>query len=396
MNGQRWTIAVLASALTWACGEPAAGPDGAPAPINAATSNWDSQILSIDHYVPHTSTNPANAGETVQLFVRERVKDTARGDADVVLFVHGGSVPSVPAFDLGFEHYSWLAWLAQAGFDVFAMDLTGYGRSPRPQMADPCNVNPAQQSLLIPRNMPAACPATYPFRLATSQSEWDELDRVVDYLRALRNVERVSLVAWSAGAQRVGPYVARHPEKLKYVLFDAPVFTPSSPTNPPATLPVPGFPMTLQTRADLYRLRWDPEVQCADQIEDGVRDAIWDEAMANDDVGRTWGPPEGVMRVPTRTVWGWNTSAANLISVPALIIVGEHDGFLTAGQNLYRDLGTARKVFVKVACGSHFMPWERQHKVLHHVSKNWLKDGNLEGYEQGEFYVDTEGVIHKQ
>ncbi len=35
----------------------------------------------------------------------------------------------------------------------------------------------------------------------------------------------------------------------------------------------------------------------------------------------------------------------------------------------------------------------RQHKVLHHISKQWLKHGAVEGYTTGKFFVDTEGVI---
>jgi alpha-beta hydrolase superfamily lysophospholipase len=53
--------------------------------------------------------------------------------------VAGATVSVVPAFDLQFENYSWMEYLATAGFDVFAMDVTGYGLSPRPMMDDPCN-----------------------------------------------------------------------------------------------------------------------------------------------------------------------------------------------------------------------------------------------------------------
>jgi alpha-beta hydrolase superfamily lysophospholipase len=33
-----------------------------------------------------------------------------------------------------------MEFLAQDGFDVFAMDLQGYGLSTRPRMDDPCNI----------------------------------------------------------------------------------------------------------------------------------------------------------------------------------------------------------------------------------------------------------------
>ncbi len=38
-----------------------------------------SNILTCDHRVPHISFVPANRGELVELFVRERVKDSGAG-----------------------------------------------------------------------------------------------------------------------------------------------------------------------------------------------------------------------------------------------------------------------------------------------------------------------------
>src|SRR5690242_17444940 len=54
-----------------------------PAKIAQASDAPDDDngpVVTIDHQVPHTSTVPANAGELVHLFVRERVRsDVANG-----------------------------------------------------------------------------------------------------------------------------------------------------------------------------------------------------------------------------------------------------------------------------------------------------------------------------
>ncbi|MDP6652874.1 MAG: hypothetical protein QGF90_12325 [Gammaproteobacteria bacterium] len=50
--------------------------------------------------------------------------------------------------------------------------------------------------------------------LSTTQADWDELETVVDYIRELRGVEKVSLIGWSAGATRSGGYTARNPDKV--------------------------------------------------------------------------------------------------------------------------------------------------------------------------------------
>jgi len=95
------------------------------------------QILTIDHFVRVRSTVPAIAGQPAQLYVRERVQAGAlargaRAADRVVLFVHGAGTPAEVAFDVPHAGYSWMAYLAEAGFDVFSVDMTGYGRSTRP------------------------------------------------------------------------------------------------------------------------------------------------------------------------------------------------------------------------------------------------------------------------
>src|SRR6516165_366719 len=107
-------------------------------------------LLTIDHYVPVRSTVPSISGQTTEIYVRERARAATilRGApraARVVLFVHGAGTPAEVAFDVPYSDYSWMAYLANAGFDVFSMDMTGYGRSTRPGgMNEVCNL-PADQ-----------------------------------------------------------------------------------------------------------------------------------------------------------------------------------------------------------------------------------------------------------
>ena len=61
-------------------------------------------IRAIDHKVPHVSTVPANKGEQVEIFVREKVMTGDDQKArPVVLMVHGGVSPSTLAFDVEHE-----------------------------------------------------------------------------------------------------------------------------------------------------------------------------------------------------------------------------------------------------------------------------------------------------
>ena len=108
-----------------------------------ADSTQSAGIITIDHAVPHTSTVPANTGAAVLLSVRERVrgKQWWGTHRSAVLFIHGNTFPAVPGLDLDLRRYGWMASLARAGFDAFALDHSGYGFSPRSHMDDPCNTD---------------------------------------------------------------------------------------------------------------------------------------------------------------------------------------------------------------------------------------------------------------
>ena len=126
--------------------------------VGGAAAAQSPPLVTIDRLVDHISTVPAIAGQKINLFVREKIAadllEQGSGkpfERKVVLMVHGGFSPATLAFDVPYRDYSWMERLAREGFDVFAMDMTGYGRSGRPLMDDPCNLVAAQQKALIPK-----------------------------------------------------------------------------------------------------------------------------------------------------------------------------------------------------------------------------------------------------
>src|SRR5688572_21728633 len=173
----------------------------AAVPVTAEDSD---RVVTIDHYVRVKSEVPSMQGQAAQVYVRERVKagfglrGAARGTNKVVLFVHGRGTPAEVAFDVPHQGYSWMAYLAEAGFDVFSVSVAGYGRSYRPAlMSDPCNLAPDVQAQFVPALIPASCTPAYRHAATTLASDWAEIGAAVDYIRALRGVDRVSLVGWS-------------------------------------------------------------------------------------------------------------------------------------------------------------------------------------------------------
>jgi len=292
----------------------------------------------------------------------------------VVLFVHGAGTPAEVAFDAPAPGYSWMAYLAAAGFDVFSMDTTGYGRSTRPApMNDPCNLSPEQQKQFVSSLIPAPCAAPYPSQLTNIASDWNDIDGVVNYIRALRKVDKVSLVAWSLGGPRAGGYAAQHPEKVRAMVLLAPAYNRAADATAPA-LPRAGVAFNTQSRAE-FVANWDRQVGCADQFEPAVRDAVWSDMVASDPVGATWGT--GVRRAPSTTTWGWNAALAAATKIPALIIAGVHDKQVTPERvrPLYDDLGSSQKVLIDLGCSSHNAMWEKNRLLMFKASLDWLTTG---------------------
>jgi len=356
------------------------------APLSFADDG--SRLLSVDHYVRAHSTVPAINGQTTAIYVREVVlAGTALRESaapgHVVLFIHGAGTPAEVAFDVPYRDYSWMAYLAHAGFDVFAMDTTGYGRSTRPApMNDPCNLAAAQQALFVPALIPAPCAASYTRQMTTIASDWNDIGAVVDHVRALRHVDKVSMIAWSLGGPRAGGYASQHPDKVQALVLLAPAYNRAARAEPPEQIPASGAAMNTQSREE-FTANWDRQVGCPDQYDRGAHDAVWSAMLESDPVGATW--DTGVRRAPGTTVWGWTTAAAGKMKMPVLMVSGAHDKQVAPDRvrELYADLGSAEKVFVDLACSSHNAMWEKNHLLLFSASLEWLTKKTVDGSKSG-------------
>ena len=333
----------------------------------------------IDHLVPHVSTERANAGARVNLFVRER---RSAPNGPVVLFVQGRSAATVPAFDLDYRDYSWLAYLADAGFHVFAMDLQGYGRSSRPAvMDDACNTSAENQSkYLVSKPLQAPCPPIYPHAFGSFATDWDEIDTVVEFIRSVRGGRslKVNLVGWSRGGMRAIGYAALRPDNVERIVAFAP-------TRFPPVAREPTYPMHVTDKRDFFS-DWDRQIdagQCPQQVDPSIREALWTATMAQDELGRGWGA-SGVRRSPAFTAAGWTSDLPGRVRAPTLVVRGALDDQAPehATRALYEALG-GPKAYVTVSCGSHELVYEKQHTTLLQASVEWLQSGKYDSRRSG-------------
>lgn len=353
-----------------------------------ASADDGARLLTLDHYVHVKSTAPAMMGQDAEIYVREKVLGStlARGAPAnrIALFVHGAGTPAEVAFDVPYKDYSWMAYLARAGFDVFSMDMTGYGRSTRPAvMNDACNFGKEQQAQFVGNPLKAVCAPSYDKPITTMSSDWNDLGAVVDYIRAQRHVDKIALLGWSQGGPRTAGYTARNPDKVSRLVVLAPAYNRDMLGDAPATLPTTAAPMNSQSESD-FAANWDRQVGCPDQYETGASRAVWSGMIASDPVGATWGT--GVRRAPSVPTWGFNKSVAAKITVPYLMISGQYDKQVPTQRvrDLFADLGSNDKVFIDLACSSHNAMWEKNHMLLFQASLEWLKDGTVQGKQNAE------------
>jgi pimeloyl-ACP methyl ester carboxylesterase len=373
------TVVSLA-AFTAACASmPGSGNSG-----SVSSASDSGQLLSIDHYVRVKSTAPAMNGQIAQIYVRERVvsRNIQRGSNGVVLFVHGAGTPAEVAFDVPFSDYSWMAYLANAGFDVFSMDMEGYGRSTRPTvMNDPCNLARAQQPLFVPGLITAPCAPSFQGSATTIASDWNDIAAVVEYVRALRHVDKLNLAGWSQGGPRAGGYTAQHPDQVSRLVLLAPAYARTGPDAAPAPR-ADAVVFNTQSQKE-FDANWDRQVGCPEQYDKDVSKAVWAEMVASDPVGSTWGA--GVRRAPTVPSWGFNKNVVSKNRTPTLMVAGAHDKQVNPAnvRAYYEDLASAEKVFVDLACSSHNAMWEKNHLLLFQASLEWFQQGTVNGMKTG-------------
>ena len=355
--------------------------------VGQVPSAQSSRLAIAEHKLSVTSTVPAIAGQTVEIYVRERflgdAPPTSLAPNHVVLFVHGAGTPAEVAFDVPHGDYSWMAYLANAGFDVFAMDTTGYGRSVRPAaMNDPCNLAPAAAGAVragadsgaVPGEVSRAAHRPSPRTGTTSTPSSITSARCARWRRS----------AWWPG-RLADPGPAATPRSTRrrctaWCCWRRPTTARRRP-QPPA-LPNPGPVFNTQSRAE-FDANWDRQVGCPSQVDPAVRETVWKEMLASDPVGAKWGT--GVRRAPSTTSWGWNAAAIGGTKAPTLMIAAALDKQVPAErvQAAYADHGASDKVLLDLGCSSHNAMWEANHLLMFKASLDWLTKGTVEGTRSG-------------
>jgi pimeloyl-ACP methyl ester carboxylesterase len=328
------------------------GTDGTKITVAA-----NEQIIMEEFMVPS-----GDAG--INLYVRnKRLKSTTSFNKDnVVLFVHGATYPSETGFDLRLDGLSWMDVMAQQGYDVYMVDIRGYGKSTRPAIMD----------------QPAA--DNKPF--ADSDTAARDYAAAADWVRKRRNVEKLNVVGHSWGTVITALYTTRHADKVNRLVLFAPVWIrkTASLTDAGGTL---GAYRTVTI--DAARKRKAAGLKPGQNPQPDAWFEAWAAATFESDPVGSKATPKFV-RAPNGSVQDgrlfWSAGKAvydpALITVPTMLILAEWDADtpLYMAQTLYPLLTKSKdKKLVVLSEGTHGIMNEIKRFSLFTEVDRFYKDG---------------------
>jgi pimeloyl-ACP methyl ester carboxylesterase len=289
----------------------------------------------------------------IQLYVRNKQANCAKADQPkrVLLYVHGATYPSETAFDLELDGQSWMDFIANHGWDVWLVDLRGYGRSTRPPEME----------------VPAADNAP----IVTTDVAIRDVGSAVDYVRSTTGVDKVTLLGWSWGTTIMGGFAAANTDKVDRLVLYAPVWLRTTPSQLAGTGPVPAYRLVAKDAAKQRWLNGVPEDKKAALIPAGWFEAWADATWATDPKAAASGQlraPNGVIK-DIREYWLAEKPSYDpaRITAPTLLVVAEWDQDTPPymAQTLFGKLASAPwKRLVMIGEGTHTVIMEKNRMQL--------------------------------
>ncbi|TQV76799.1 lysophospholipase [Aliikangiella marina] len=243
-----------------------------------------------------------------QLVMYSRIPDNPR---EVILLIHGRTWSALPDFDLmaGNENLSMMQALAKQGFAVYAVDLRGYGKTPR------------------------------------DESGWNTPNRAAkDVAILLDDINQrhpelagTNVFGWSYGSMVAMLTAQRYPDKVKtLILYGFPIDTTEKRDNGPNHLVPPRKKTTAQAAAEDFIL--------PGTISKAAIDAYVSASLAADPIRMDW-----------NQLAQWNQLDGAKVTVPTLLLQAEADPYVNwdADAVLFKRLANQNKQWVVLANADH-------------------------------------------
>ena len=301
----------------------------------------------------------------VQLYVRnKRLPNVASFSAEnVVLFVHGATYPAETSFDLQLDGISWMDYIASRGYDVYLVDVRGYGRSTRPPEMD----QPAERNAPIVRTDTAA----------------RDYGAAADFVLKRRNIAKLNVVGWSWGCAIAATYTSQNNDKVNRLVLYAPQWLRDT-KRPTDSGPLGAYRVVTVEAALKRKSAGIPAGK--KPMPDAWSDAWVNATFASDPAGASANPrfvraPNGV-QLDGREYWAAGKPLYDpaAIRVPTLLVVAEWDADnpVQMAQALFPKLENARpKRLVVIGEGTHSVLMEINRMQLFREVQMFLDERGL-------------------
>lgn len=297
-----------------------------------------SGIISTNHYV-----NSSAAG--IQIYVRNKrpASMTVFSSTKTMIMVHGATYPATTAFDLQLNNISVMDFFASHGYDVWSVDIRGYGLSSRP----------AEMELAANLSGP----------IVTTADAALDLKSVADYVLGLRGLAQHVAFGWSWGTSTMTRYVTLNPTKVsKLVIYAAQWFRPY------AAPPVTAYRTVTRDQAYSRWINGLPSNLVSFYLPGSTFDDWWNATVVTDPTASSRDPPSirapNGIQLDNSILWGNFTAPYDIeqIICPVLVVRGDLDLDLNLNmsQSYYNALRVAPlRKFVQISGGTHTLLLER-------------------------------------
>jgi pimeloyl-ACP methyl ester carboxylesterase len=301
----------------------------------------------------------------IEIYVRnKRPADmTSFRPERTLLFVHGATYPAHAAFDLALDGQSWMDYIAARGYDVYLLDLRGYGKSTRPKEMD----EKPETNAPIVRGTDAV----------------KDIGAAVDFILKRRGIARLNLMGWSWGTTLMATYTTQNAGKVERLVLYAPAWIRTTPSLSRPAGPLGAYRTVTREQAKTRWYTGVAEDKKAALIPAGWFDAWADLTFASDPVGAKMTPP--ALRAPNGVQQdgdeffgaGKPYYDPSKITVPTLLVHAEWDRDTPAymAQTLFPLLVNAPgKRYVQLPEGTHHIMMEKNRVMLFEAVQAFLDE----------------------
>jgi pimeloyl-ACP methyl ester carboxylesterase len=163
--------------------------------IFMSSTMYAGDIISSDHYIKYNDQ---------KIYLKEK-KTSKKDFKGTIMLLSPLSIPAIPAFDI--PKYSLMDSLAEKGYDVWAIDFIGEGKSSYPKLMDefdtPIGFYPSQKGI-------------YPLQ---AKQAVKQLDEAVDFFLEKTKQKSIDLLGWSWGSVVAAMYSIDYSAKVKHLVL---------------------------------------------------------------------------------------------------------------------------------------------------------------------------------